>query len=72
MKVTALIPDPLVNDVKKYTQGKNITQALITALEEWVALQKVYALNKRIAKKPLQFQPSDPMKKIREVNRKLT
>ncbi len=40
MKVTALIPDELVNEVKYLTQGKNITESLTIALNEWVENQK--------------------------------
>lgn len=40
MKVTALIPDELVEEVKHLTQGKNITDSLIIALNEWVESQK--------------------------------
>ena len=41
MKVTALIPDDLITDVKQLTQGKNITDSLIKALSEWVSIQKI-------------------------------
>jgi len=40
VKVTALIPDELVEEVKHLTQGKNITDSLIIALNEWVESQK--------------------------------
>jgi hypothetical protein len=40
MKVTALIPDELVEEVKHLTQGKNITDSLTIALNEWVESQK--------------------------------
>ncbi|MCF6289109.1 MAG: hypothetical protein L3J53_07750 [Proteobacteria bacterium] len=40
MKVTALIPDELVEEVKLFTQGKNITESLTIALNEWVENQK--------------------------------
>jgi hypothetical protein len=31
MKITAIIPDELVDEVKQLTQGKNITDSLIKA-----------------------------------------
>jgi len=44
MKVTALIPDDLVNEVKDLTHGKNITESLIFALSEWIRIQKLKKL----------------------------
>lgn len=35
MKVTALIPDELIEKVKAKSGGKNITESLIIALNEW-------------------------------------
>ena len=70
MKVTALIPDELVNDVKHFAGGKNLTESLVTALEEWLSLKKVHALNDEISKKPLQFSKEFSAAKVREVNRK--
>ena len=70
MKVTALIPDELVNDVKRFAGGKNLTESLVTALEEWLSLKKVHALNDEVSKKPLQFSKDFSAAKVREVNRK--
>jgi hypothetical protein len=70
MKVTALIPDELVNDIKHFAGGKNLTESLITALEEWLSLKKIHALNDEISKKPLQFSKDFSAAKVRDVNRK--
>ncbi len=70
MKVTALIPDELVNDVKHFAGGKNLTESLVTALEEWLSLKKIHALNDEIMKKPLEFSKDFSAHKIREVNQK--
>ena len=70
MKVTALIPDELVNDVKHYAGGKNLTESLVTALEEWLSLKKIHALNEEIKKNPLKFSKGFSGQIIREVNRK--
>jgi hypothetical protein len=70
MKVTALIPDDLVKDVKQYAGGKNITESLITALEEWLSLKKIQYLNEDIVKKPLEFSKDFSASKNREMNRK--
>ncbi len=69
MKVTALIPDQLIKDVKHLSQGKNITNALIIALDEWIAIKKIQALNKKISKKPLRFQQGYSATLIRKLNR---
>ncbi len=69
MKVTALIPDGLVKEIKVYAQGKNLTESLIVALSEWRDLQKIRELNEEIAKKPLEFVEGFSAKKVREINR---
>ena len=48
MKVTALIPDDLVNEVKQYAGGSNLTESLIVALQEWLSLKKIKSLNNEI------------------------
>jgi hypothetical protein len=70
MKVTALIPDNLVKEVKQYAGGKNITESLITALEEWLALKKIQFLNEAVMKQPLQFSKDFSAVKNREINRR--
>lgn len=55
MKVTALIQDDLIKDVKKLTDGKNLTESLTIALREWVAQQKINKINTKIAKTPSHF-----------------
>jgi len=40
------------------------------ALEEWLSLKKVHALNEEIMKKPLEFSKDFSAQKIRKVNRK--
>ncbi len=69
MKVTALIPDELVAEVKQLTQGKNITESLIIALDEWVASQKTKSLNAKIKNKPLEFIDDFVAETVREYNR---
>ena len=69
MKVTALIPDELIIEVKHYAGGKNLTESLISALKEWVSLRKIKELNKQIKKKPLQFMDDFSADTIRSVNR---
>jgi len=68
MKVTALIPDDLIKNVKQLTGGKNITESLITALEEWISLKKIQSLNENIMKKPLEFSKDFSAITNREMN----
>jgi hypothetical protein len=72
MKVTALIPDEMVTEVKKLTNGKNITDSLLIALNDWISQQKIRRLTKHIAKKPLSFKKGFSAIKIRSLNRQLT
>ncbi len=46
MKVTTLIPDDLIVEVKHYAGGKNLTESLISALKEWVSQRKIKELRK--------------------------
>ena len=55
MKVTALIPDEIINDVQEYTKGKNITESLIKALSDWLYIKRIQKLNSDVKKEPLQF-----------------
>lgn len=70
MKVTALIPDELVEEVKKLAKGKNLTDSLIIALKEWTASKKIKKLNKKLAKNPLSFHADFSAEDVRKLNRK--
>jgi hypothetical protein len=69
MKVTALIPDHLVSDVKELTQGKNITDSLIKALSEWVSIQRIKSINSQVEKNPLVFKDGFNARSVRKINR---
>lgn len=68
MKVTALIPDDLVNEINAQARGKNLTECLIIALKEWLSLKKLSSLNRSVEERPLEFRV--PAAKLRAVNRK--
>jgi hypothetical protein len=72
MKVTALIPDEIINDVKDLTHGKNITESLILALTEWVRMKKLKKLKDKIKATPLSFQTEFSADSVRALNRKKT
>jgi hypothetical protein len=69
MKVTALIPDDLIVEVKQYAGGKNLTESLIAALKDWVSLRKIKELNKQVKKKPLKFIDDFSADSVRSINR---
>lgn len=68
MKVTAIINDELVQTVVKLSHGKNITEGLVIALEDYVYRKKIEELINDVENEPLQFKHS--AEEIREVNRK--
>jgi len=68
MKVTAILPDRLIKEAQDLSNGKNITESLKIVLREWISLQKIKRLNRKIKQKPLKFD-IDPFK-IRSLNRK--
>lgn len=70
MKVTALIPDDLVKEVKHLAGGKNLTESLITALSEWISLKRIKTLNNEIESNPLEFSDAYKAGKVRSLNRK--
>jgi hypothetical protein len=69
MKVTALIPDDLISEVRDLSAGKNITESLIIALKEWIALQKLRQTREKIKARPLSFQDNFSADKVRGLNR---
>lgn len=71
MKVTALIPDTLIEEVKEFAHGKNLTESLIKALTEWTNMQKIKLLNKTIYNTPLKFHKNFSAEHIRHLNRDL-
>ena len=68
MKVTAIIDDKLVNDVKVYTRSSTITEAITIALKDWLDMYNIKELNKKISKKPIFINDGQ---KIRKTNRSI-
>jgi len=67
MKVTAIIPDELVKETQTFSNAKNITEALIIALNSYVSLEKLKAMGEAISQNPLQFKHT--AQEIRDLNR---
>ena len=71
MKVTAIIPDNIISEIKHHAPGKTLTDSLVVALSEWVSLKKMKGLNKSIKKTPLKFKADYSAANVRALNRKL-
>lgn len=67
MKITALIDDELIKDVIETSGAKNITEALKTALKDYLARRKLTELAKGIAEEPIEFYYGADQ--LREINR---
>ncbi len=70
MKVTALIPDDLISEIKILSKGKNITESLIIVMQEWIASKHLKSLNQELRKSPLKFESGYSAARVRRVNRK--
>jgi hypothetical protein len=70
MKVTALIPDDLVHEVRAVAQGKNITDSLVIALSGWLSIQKLKMMQEQVKKTPLAFKRNFSAQNARELNRR--
>ncbi|MDR2428947.1 MAG: DUF2191 domain-containing protein [Candidatus Margulisbacteria bacterium] len=66
MKVTAIIPDKLVNEVKTYSRSSTITAAITLALKDWLAVYHLKNLNQKIQKNPIIIKNGA---KLRRLNR---
>ncbi len=69
MKVTALIPDELITEVKKLSGGKNITESLLIAIKFYLNSKRMDEAFKMIEKEPLQFNEDFTAYGIRKINR---
>jgi hypothetical protein len=70
MKVTALLPDQLISEIKTYAKGKTLTESLTTVLEEWLQHKKIAELNKQVQNKPLEFQRDFNATAVRNLSRR--
>jgi hypothetical protein len=70
MKVTAIIPDDMINDIRKYTGGKNITDSLIKALEDWLYARRLQELEEELMHQPVEFKEGFTAEKIRKLHQR--
>jgi hypothetical protein len=68
MKVTTIIADDLVNNVKAYTRSSTVTEAITIALKAWVDIFNIRELNKKIIQNPICINNGH---QIRELNRSI-
>lgn len=71
MKITALISDELIHDVKKYSGGKNITESLTIALNDYINRQRIKRSIQKLKKNPLEFSSDFNAEGVRKLNREL-
>lgn len=70
MKVTALLPDQLIEEVKAHAKGQTLTESLTLALEEWLRLKKISHLNEQVHRQPLEFSKGFSAGRSRALNRR--
>lgn len=70
MEVTTTIPDELIDEVRNYSDGKDITASLIAALTEWLSFRKIKELNNKIETEPFEFSPGFSSEAVRSLNRR--
>lgn len=68
MKVTAILPDEMIKDVQKYTGGKNITDSLTRALEDWLYTRRLISLKEELDLEPLQFRKDYSADSVRKLS----
>jgi len=68
MKVTAIIADDLVNNVKAYTRSSTVNEAITIALRDWLDIHNIKELNKQISQNPIYINNGQ---QIREINRSI-
>ena len=69
MKVTALLPEDIVQEVRKLSGGRNITESILIAMKDYIARQKIRKVLVKVKEKPLQFKDGFTAEKIRALNR---
>ncbi len=70
MKVTAIIDDSLIEEVKSTTGGKNITESITIALKEYLRMKKLDKVFEELDREPLQFNEDFKPYGLRNQNRK--
>ncbi len=70
MKVTAIISDELIEEVKEATGGKNITESITIALNEYLRQKRLKSAMKEVREAPLSLAAEPEIAyNIRSTNR---
>lgn len=70
MKVTALMDEQLIDDVRTFSGGRNITESMVIALTDWLRIQKIKELNRKLDAEPFEFAKGYSADKVRKLNRR--
>jgi hypothetical protein len=68
MKVTAIIPQELIEEAMELSKADTITEALKVALISYIRSQKVKQIGASIVSEPLEFKYS--AQELRDLNRR--
>jgi hypothetical protein len=66
MKVTAILPEELIEETMRFAKASTITEALKVALRDYVASQRIKELSSFVVEEPLEFRYS--AKDLRDKN----
>lgn len=69
MKVTAILDDKLIKEIREATGGKNITDSLNIALQSYLSRYKIDKVIDEIEREPLEFREGFTAESIRKLNR---
>ncbi len=70
MKVTAIIPDDLLRELRQQAPGKTLTESLILALRDWISLKNIQDLNRQVRTRPLRFKERLGARTLRQRSRR--
>jgi hypothetical protein len=70
MKLTALIPDQLLADVRSCAGRSTTTECVIVALREWVAMKQLEKVTTEVRAKPLTFSKDFSATQVRALSRR--
>ena len=70
MKLTALVADELLEEVRERAGCRTLTDCVVLALEEWVASKRMLAVTADLRAKPLAFAPGFSATAVRKQTRK--
>jgi hypothetical protein len=71
VKVTAVLPEEMINEIRKFSGGKSIAESLRIALTDYLQRQKFRKVMRELRQNPLEFTKDFTGKNIRRINREL-